>query len=86
MDAEPLPAGTVVTCERGHPICETAVALTFGRPGPLPEQFTGWRAPNEAPSLYAPITGCAVCGARYVTGMPGAVHTEAGWWPNTPRN
>ena len=84
-EAQHLRAGTVVTCERGHPICELATTLAAGVTGPLPEHFTGWRAPNEAPALHAPVVGCATCGARYVVSFPGAVHTDAGWWPNAPQ-
>ena len=78
--ANELPAGTQITCENGHLICEVAVPLRVDTT-PDAAEFTNWQIPPLARGDYVPECHC---GALWYsqTFVSLQIHTPDGWWPD----
>lgn len=77
-----LPAGTTITCENNHRICETTVDIKSGDPGPLICQFRNWEPNQSMPKSNTRVQHCARCNGAFIIrkrsgGM--MIHTVTGW-------
>lgn len=69
--------GETVTCTNGHPICDFAETVPYGRPMNLPKELTNWR--QEPPVVGELDVRCAQCGAPFYDF--GRFHIGQSWRP-----
>jgi hypothetical protein len=73
-----IPAGTLITCEKGHRVCTTAVDLHVNELLAV-EMFTNWQI--AAPRAGDMFPRCGICGgAAHRESRDGVtLHTPEGW-------
>lgn len=74
--------GEIVTCERGHYICQVAEPLVADTVM-MPSAFREWRKEDEH-KMYDPVRPCSQCGASFVRNGPRGgfqLHVSDEWRP-----
>ena len=79
-----LTAGTMITCEKGHPVMR--VGRTISQNDPVASgDFCNVQPGQPVPHPTEPVDfQCGICGADFIKAEKYGlkIHTEDGWWPN----